>query len=66
MMLACNGFGGNPELVRRHIPEMAGALSFGHPGNRGDAVIWGEVLGARLASLAAIRVTARSRRRTIS
>jgi fumarate reductase flavoprotein subunit len=49
LILACNGYGGNPELVRRFIPEMADALYFGHPGNRGDAVLWGEALGARLA-----------------
>ena len=49
LILACNGFGGNPELVRRFIPEMADALYFGHPGNRGDAVLWGEALGAKLA-----------------
>jgi fumarate reductase flavoprotein subunit len=52
-VLACNGYGGNPELVRRHIPEMAGALYFGHPGNCGDAVIWGEALGAQLEHLGA-------------
>jgi fumarate reductase flavoprotein subunit len=49
LILACNGYGGNPELVRRFIPEMANALYFGHPGNRGDAVLWGEALGAELA-----------------
>ncbi|MGB8636795.1 MAG: FAD-dependent oxidoreductase, partial [Pseudolabrys sp.] len=53
MILAGNGFGGNPELVRRYIPEMAGALYFGHPGNRGDAVIWGDALGAQLSHLGA-------------
>jgi fumarate reductase flavoprotein subunit len=53
LILACNGFGGNPDLVRRFIPEMAGALYFGHPGNRGDAVMWGEALGAKLANLGA-------------
>jgi fumarate reductase flavoprotein subunit len=53
LVLACNGFGGNPELVRRFIPEMAEALYFGHPGNRGDAVLWGETLGAQLAHLGA-------------
>ena len=53
LILACNGYGGNPELVRRFIPEMAGALYFGHPGNRGDAVLWGEALGASLAHLGA-------------
>ena len=51
VILACNGYGGNPELVRRFIPEMADALYFGHPGNRGDAVKWGEALGAQLAHL---------------
>ena len=51
MILACNGFGGNPELVRRYIPDMANALYFGHPGNRGDAVIWGDALGAQLSHL---------------
>ena len=53
LLLACNGYGGNPELVRRFIPEMADALYFGHPCNRGDAVIWGEALGAELAHLGA-------------
>jgi fumarate reductase flavoprotein subunit len=53
LILACNGYGGNPELVRRFIPEMADALYFGHAGNRGDAVLWGERLGAELACLGA-------------
>jgi len=51
LVLACNGYGGNPELVALHIPEMREALYFGHPGNRGDAVLWGEALGARLTSM---------------
>ena len=50
LILACNGYGGNPDLVRRFIPEMANALYFGHPGNRGDAVLWGEALGAQLGA----------------
>ena len=53
LILACNGYGGNPKLVRRFIPEMADALYFGHPGNRGDAVSWGERLNAELACLGA-------------
>jgi fumarate reductase flavoprotein subunit len=53
LILACNGFGGNRELIRRFIPEMADALYFGHPGNRGDAIIWGEALGAQLTHLGA-------------
>ena len=53
LVLACNGYGGNGELVRHHIPEMAEALYFGHPGNQGDALQWGETLGARSAHLTA-------------
>jgi flavocytochrome c len=53
LILACNGYGGNRELLRRVIPQMANALYFGHPGNRGDAVLWGEALGAELACLGA-------------
>ena len=48
LILACNGYAGNPALIAQHIPEMRGALYFGHPGNRGDAVLWGEALGAKL------------------
>jgi fumarate reductase flavoprotein subunit len=51
LVLACNGYGGNADLVRRFIPEMGDARYFGHPGNQGDAVLWGEALGARLGSL---------------
>jgi fumarate reductase flavoprotein subunit len=51
LVLACNGYGGNPDLVARHVPDMAGALYFGHTGNRGDAVLWGEALGARTRHL---------------
>lgn len=53
LVLACNGYGGNPELVRRHIPEMADALYFGHPGNQGDALLWGEALGAGFGNIGA-------------
>ena len=53
LVLACNGYGGNPDLVRRYIPEMANALFFGHPGNRGDAIIWGDAVGAQLEHLSA-------------
>ena len=53
LVLACNGYGGNPALVREVIPEMAEALYFGHPGNRGDALLWGQALGAGLAHLSA-------------
>ncbi len=51
VVLACNGYGGDPGLVRAHVPEMADALYFGHPGNQGDALRWGEALGAGVRDL---------------
>ncbi|MBN8943233.1 MAG: FAD-dependent oxidoreductase [Rhizobiales bacterium] len=48
VVLACNGYGGNKALVATHIPELEQALYFGHAGNQGDAVLWGEALGAGL------------------
>lgn len=53
LILACSGFAGNAELVARHIPEMAEATFHGHPGNKGDALRWGEQLGAAMADLTA-------------
>lgn len=53
LVLACNGYGGDPDMVRRHLPEMAGALYFGHAGNRGDAVRWGEALGGEAVHMTA-------------
>jgi fumarate reductase flavoprotein subunit len=50
-ILACSGFGGNPKLVKRHIPAIAQALYFGHTGNQGDALRWGDDLGAATADL---------------
>lgn len=51
LVLACNGYGGNKELVARYIPTMGEALYFGHPGNQGDALLWGEALGAATRDL---------------
>lgn len=48
LILACNGYGGAPDLVARYIPEMRDAQYFGHAGNTGDAVLWGQALGAKL------------------
>ncbi len=51
LILACCGFAGNPDLVRRYIPEIADGVFHGHPGNKGDAILWGEALGAALADM---------------
>lgn len=53
LILACCGFGGAPDMVAAHIPEIAGAVFHGHPGNKGDAVHWGTALGAQLADMGA-------------
>ena len=53
LVLACCGFGGNKEMVRRHLPEMADALYFGHPGNQGDGIAWGTALGAEARHMTA-------------
>lgn len=51
LVLACSGFGGDADLVRRWIPEMAESTYHGHPGNTGDALRWGEALGAALGDM---------------
>lgn len=53
LVLACSGFGGNPAMVKQHIPEIAEALYFGHAGNQGDAVRWGAALGAAVRDMGA-------------
>lgn len=53
LVLANCGYGGNADLIAQHIPEMAGSKYFGHEGNRGDALLWGEALGAATADLTA-------------
>jgi fumarate reductase flavoprotein subunit len=53
LVLACSGFGGNAAMVRLHIPEIAGALYFGHAGNRGDAIRWGTALGGAVRHMGA-------------
>ena len=51
IIMACNGYGANPDLVAEYIPEMKDALYFGHPGNQGEAILWGKSLGAELTHL---------------
>lgn len=51
LILACNGFGGNKEMVARYIPEIQHAHYHGHRGNTGDAVLWGEELGASIKDM---------------
>jgi fumarate reductase flavoprotein subunit len=51
VVLATGGFGADPDLVRRHLPDIAGGLYHGGDGCRGDAIRIGEQLGADRAGL---------------
>jgi len=53
LILACNGFGGNRDLVADLLPGIKDGLWFGHDGNRGEAVLWGQQIGADLVHLGA-------------
>lgn len=53
LVLACNGFGGNRQMVHDFMPEIENGVWFGHDGNRGEAVRWGQALGAGVRHLGA-------------
>lgn len=58
VILAANGYGGNKALLQRFCPEIAAASYFGAPGSEGEAIIWGEQLGAALANIGAYQAHA--------
>lgn len=51
VVLATNGFGANAELVAQHLPDVRAMPFAGHEGSVGDALRWGEALGAVSADL---------------
>ena len=51
VLLACNGFGGNPAMVAEHLGAMRDAPFAGHAGNDGSAIRFGLALDAGLADL---------------
>jgi fumarate reductase flavoprotein subunit len=53
VILAVNGFAGNRDLVARFCPEVSGAPYFGARGSEGEAVLWGEQLGAAFGNIGA-------------
>ncbi len=55
LLLACNGYGGNKDLVAQYMPSVQDALYYGHEGNQGDAVLWGRDLNASLKDLGAFQ-----------
>jgi fumarate reductase flavoprotein subunit len=53
VVLALNGFGANREMLKKYVPEMSDAYYFGHEGNTGEGILWGEALGAELDCMGA-------------
>ena len=51
VILACDGFGANKEMLRRYIPAMADAEYIGVQGNTGEGIGWGMQLGAATAHM---------------
>ena len=52
VVLACDGFGNNPTLLRRYVPDAAGAFYGGVSTSTGDAIGLGERVGAALRNMA--------------
>ena len=53
LLFACNGYGGNRAMLQQYIPEIANATYAGHTGNQGNAVLWGQALGAAAQDMGA-------------
>lgn len=53
LILASGGFGGNPDMIAGNISGFVDAPYFGHEGNVGDGIKWGEGLGAALRHMGA-------------
>ncbi|MBC7803031.1 MAG: FAD-dependent oxidoreductase [Candidatus Parcubacteria bacterium] len=51
VILACDGFGANREMLRRFIPEMAEVEYIGTQNNTGEGIGWGVALGAATAHM---------------
>lgn len=58
VILACNGFAGNKEMVAQYCPEMVDALYFGGEGNTGEGILWGMELGAETVFMDAFQAHA--------
>ncbi len=58
VILACNGFAGNKEMVAEYCPEIVEALYFGGEGNTGEGILWGMELGGKAAFMDAYQAHA--------
>lgn len=53
VLLACDGFGANREMLAQWVPEAAGMEYIGTGNNRGEGIRWGMALGAATDHMAA-------------
>lgn len=53
VLLACDGFAGNRDMLRTFCPEIAEAVYIGSENNTGDGIRWGAGLGAALDLMSA-------------
>jgi len=51
LVVATNGFAGNVELVNRYLPDVRALPFAGHEGSQGDALTWGNELGAAIEDI---------------
>ncbi len=58
VILACNGFAGNPTMVAQYCPDIVDALYFGGEGNTGEGILWGMELGGQVAFMDAFQAHA--------
>lgn len=58
VVLASNGYAANKTILSRFVPEIADAPYGGGMGSEGEAVHWGEALGADLANMKAYQAHA--------
>ena len=55
LVLATCGYASNPDMVKKYIPDMAGARTFTWENSQGDAVQWGLGLGAAVADMSSFQ-----------
>lgn len=53
VVLGTDGFGGNPQMLREHLPQVSGMPYFGAAGNTGDGIRMAGSLGAATTRMSA-------------
>ena len=60
LVLATNGFAGNDDRVKRHLPDVRALPFAGHEGSQGDALAWAKNSAQRSTTSMAFSRTVRS------